>query len=171
MAAVSEVLSYIPSLPGVVERRGSQLRAMAADFAKVAELPDHAELYALPEMAVHARHYLEPAAARPSAELYASWQARRPRTTDLLDDLRYCQSQVERAGLEVIVVDQTCAEQRTAGLHTACVIVPGLLPLDFGWSRQRALRMPRLLTAGRRAGWRDDDLTQAGLHLVPHPFP
>jgi ribosomal protein S12 methylthiotransferase accessory factor len=171
MAAVSEVLSYIPSLPGLVERRGGQLRAMAADFAKVAELPDHAGLFALPEMAVHARHYLEPAVARPAAELYASWRARRPRATDLLDDLRYCQSQVERAGLEVIVVDQTCAEQRTAGLHTACVIVPGLLPLDFGWSRQRALRMPRLLSAGRRAGWRDADLTEADLHLVPHPFP
>jgi len=171
MAAVSEVLSYIPSLPGLVERRGRQLRAMAADFAKVAELPDHAELFALPEMAVHARRYLEPTAVRSAAELYASWQARRPRTTDLLDDLRYCQSQVERAGLEVIVVDQTCAEQRMAGLHTACVIVPGLLPLDFGWSRQRAVRMPRLLSAYRRAGWRDADLTNADLHLVPHPFP
>jgi ribosomal protein S12 methylthiotransferase accessory factor len=170
MAAVSEVLSHIPSLPGAVRRRGSRLRAMAADFTQVAELSDHAELFALPEMSVHARRYLEPAAARPAAEVYASWQARRPRTTDLLDDLRYCQSQVERAGLEVIVVDQTCAEQRRAGLHSACVIVPGLLPLDFGWSRQRALRMPRLLSAGRRAGWRDTDLTGGDLHLVPHPF-
>jgi ribosomal protein S12 methylthiotransferase accessory factor len=171
MAAVSEVLSYIPSLPGLVERRGLQLRAMAADFAKVAELSDHAELFALPEMAVHARRYVERTAARPVGELYASWQERRPGTTDLLDDLRYCQTQIERAGHEVIVVDQTCAEQRMAGLHTACVIVPGLLPLDFGWSRQRALRMPRLLSAYRRAGWRDADLTEADLHLVPHPFP
>lgn len=171
MAAVSEVLSHIPSLPGLVERRGHQLRAMAADFTKVAELPDHAGLFALPEMAVHARRYLEPAVAQPADELYASWRARRPQTTDLLDDLCYCQSEVERAGLEVIVVDQTCAEQRMAGLHTARVIVPGLLPLDFGWSRQRALRMPRLLSAYRRAGWRDADLTHADLHFVPHPFP
>ncbi len=170
-AALSEVLSAIPSLPGAVERRGSQLRAMAADFTKVTELADHAELFALPEMTARARRYLEPTAARPGAEVYASWQARRPRTTDILDDLRYCQSQVERACLEVIIVDQTCAEQRMAGLHTACVLVPGLLPIDFGWSRQRALRMPRLLSAYRRAGWRTADLTPADLHLVPHPFP
>jgi len=36
------------------------------------------------------------------------------------------------------------------------------LPIDFGWARQRALGMPRLLGA-LSAG--------AELHRVPHPFP
>jgi ribosomal protein S12 methylthiotransferase accessory factor len=49
--------------------------------------------------------------------------------------------------------------------------VPGLLPLDFGWARQRALRMPRMFSAYRRAGWQEADLTEADLHRVPHPFP
>ena len=50
------------------------------------------------------------------------------------------------------------------------VIVPGLLPIDFGWQQQRALRMPRLLkavalaTAGRVSH-------PADLRLVPHPVP
>ena len=60
------------------------------------------------------------------------------------------------------MVDQTTAEQRGMGLRTVRVLAPGLLPIDFGWARQRALRMPRLLGA-LSAG--------AELHRVPHPFP
>lgn len=51
------------------------------------------------------------------------------------------------------------------------MIVPGLLPIDFGWTKQRALHMPRLRTAFRRAGWRETDLAESELHRVPHPFP
>jgi ribosomal protein S12 methylthiotransferase accessory factor len=51
------------------------------------------------------------------------------------------------------------------------VVVPGLLPIDFGWRKQRALHMPRTRTAFRRAGWRTTDLEPGELHLVPHPFP
>ena len=34
---------------------------MVGDFDRVAELRDHALLFALPSSAAHARHYLEPA--------------------------------------------------------------------------------------------------------------
>jgi ribosomal protein S12 methylthiotransferase accessory factor len=69
------------------------------------------------------------------------------------------------------VVNQTLDLQRELGLHTVSVIVPGLLPIDFGWARQRAPHMPRMRTAPRAAGLVDRDLTLADLHLVPHPFP
>ena len=49
--------------------------------------------------------------------------------------------------------------------------MPGLLPIDFGWTRQRALLMPRLRTALRRAGLRADDLRDGRDPTVPHPFP
>ncbi len=71
----------------------------------------------------------------------------------------------------MVVVDQTMPEQRALGLTTVSVLVPGLLPIDFGWTRQRALRMPRLRTALREAGLRATDLTDADLNLAPHPFP
>ncbi|MGH3311970.1 MAG: TOMM precursor leader peptide-binding protein [Streptomyces sp.] len=171
-SALSEVLTYIPHLPRQVEERRGELEAMAADFGKVLHLKDHAQLYGLPRMAEHVRGYLEPRTRRPVEELYGDWQERhRPRTGDLLDDVALCRDQLLLAGHDVIVVDQTTPEQRRIGLCTVSTIVPGLLPIDFGWSRQRAPLMPRLRTAARRAGLRAADLTDAEIRRVPHPFP
>ncbi|MCX4676636.1 TOMM precursor leader peptide-binding protein [Streptomyces sp. NBC_01433] len=94
-----------------------------------------------------------------------------PVSDDLREDLDRCVEAVTGAGFDVIVVDQTMPEQRALGLTTVSVIVPGLLPIDFGWSRQRALGMPRLRTALREAGLRAGDLTDADLNPAPHPFP
>ncbi|GGT14137.1 TOMM precursor leader peptide-binding protein [Streptomyces purpureus] len=171
-AALSEVLTYIPHLPGQVAERRPELEAMADDFTLVRHLKDHAQLFGLPRMAPHVRPYLEPVEVRPMAEVYASWNAvERPRTGDLRDDLLHCVRELTRAGHDVIVVDQTTPEQRRAGLSTVCAVVPGLLPIDFGWSRQRAPYLPRLRSAPRRAGLRERDLDEAEIRRVPHPFP
>ncbi|MDH6108742.1 ribosomal protein S12 methylthiotransferase accessory factor [Kitasatospora sp. MAP12-15] len=170
-SAVSEILTYLPHLPRQVSERPSELAAMAEDFDLVRRLPDHAALFGLPEMARHAEDYLRPAAVRPLDELYAGWLKERPQSCDLLDDLRYCRDELVRAGFDVVVVDQTSPEQRRLGLRTVCTLVPGLLPIDFGWSRQRALGMPRLRTAPRRGGLRATDLAERELRRVPHPFP
>ncbi|MFI1528661.1 TOMM precursor leader peptide-binding protein [Streptomyces griseus] len=170
-AALSEVLTYIPHLPYQVTERLPELEAMERDFGKVLHLKDHAQLYGLPSMARHAATYLEPVGVLPLEETFADWQPLRPRTGDLLDDLRLLRDRLTAAGYDVIAVDQTTPEQHRMGLHTVSAIVPGLLPLDFGWSRQRALTMPRLRTALRAAGRRADDLPEAEIKAVPHPFP
>ncbi|MFI9275513.1 TOMM precursor leader peptide-binding protein [Kitasatospora sp. NPDC052896] len=171
-SAVAEILTYLPHLPGQVRERPAELAAMAEDFDLVRRLPDHAALFGLPRMARYAGSYLERRApARPATELYADWAEQRPRSTDLLDDLLFCRDELVRAGHDVIVVDQTSPEQRRLGLRTVCTVVPGLLPIDFGWTRQRALRLPRLRTALRRGGLRTTDLADHELRLVPHPFP
>ncbi|WP_137234310.1 TOMM precursor leader peptide-binding protein [Streptomyces sp. BPSDS2] len=170
-AALSEVLTYIPHLPYQVTERRAELEAMERDFTKVLHLKDHAQLYGLPSMVRHAAEYLEPAAVLPLDETFADWQPLRPRTGDLLDDLRLLRDRLTGAGYDVIAVDQTTPEQHRMGLHTVSTIVPGLLPLDFGWSRQRALTMPRLRTALRAAGRRADELPEAEIKAVPHPFP
>jgi ribosomal protein S12 methylthiotransferase accessory factor len=90
---------------------------------------------------------------------------------DLREDLAACTAAVTGAGFDVVVVDQTMPEQRDLGLTTVSVLVPGLLPIDFGWSRQRALGMPRMRTALREAGLRATDLTPAEFNPAPHPFP
>ncbi|WP_206307112.1 TOMM precursor leader peptide-binding protein [Streptomyces sp. F001] len=170
--ALSEVLTYIPHLSGQVRERRDELEAMATDFAKVLHLKDHAQLYGLPDMAVHVAPYHEPRAVRPMAQVYASWESSgRPRTGGLADDVALCRDELVRAGLDVIVVDQTTPEQQRMRLRTVCVLAPGLLPIDFGWSRQRALRMPRLRTAARRGGLRSTDLEEHEIRRVPHPFP
>ncbi|WP_199843974.1 TOMM precursor leader peptide-binding protein [Streptomyces albireticuli] len=170
-AALSEVLTYLPHLDRQVAEHRADLEEMAEDFSKVRHLTHHARLYGLPRMARHAREYLEPAAVRPMDELYAGWRERRPATGDLLDDVLLCRDELTAAGFDVIVVDQTSPEQERMGLRTVSTVVPGLVPIDFGWDRQRVLGMPRLRTAFRRAGLRDTDLTVAELRRVPHPFP
>ncbi|WUL62701.1 TOMM precursor leader peptide-binding protein [Streptomyces sp. NBC_00344] len=170
-SAVAEILTYLPHLPGQVRERPEELAAMADDFDLVRRLPDHAALFGLPRMAHHASGYLRPTAVRPLAELYGEWEQRRPRTSDLLDDLLLCRDALTTAGYDVIVVDQTTPEQKRMGLRTVATVVPGLLPIDFGWARQRALHMPRLRTAFRRAGLRGSDLGESELRRVPHPFP
>ncbi len=170
-AALSEVLTYIPYLPYQVAERHAELEEMERDFTRVLHLKDHAQLYGLPAMARHAAEYLNPTAVKPVTELYRDWETLRPRTGDLLDDLRLVRDALSGAGFDVIAVDQTTPEQHRMGLHTVSTTVPGLLPLDFGWTRQRALRMPRLRTALRDAGLREDVLTEAEIKTVPHPFP
>ncbi|MGW3508177.1 TOMM precursor leader peptide-binding protein [Streptomyces sp. NPDC000994] len=170
--ALSEVLSYIPHLARQTAERRGELEAMADDFFLVRHLKDHPQLYGLPRMAEYARGYLEPSEARPFDEVYRDWESRgRPRTGDLRDDVAVVRDELVRAGHDVIVVDQTSPEQERMGLRTVGTVVPGLLPIDFGWNRQRALLMPRLRTALRRGGHRNRDLTDAEIRRAPHPFP
>ncbi|MEW2521901.1 TOMM precursor leader peptide-binding protein [Actinacidiphila alni] len=170
-SAVSEILTYLPHLPRQVTERPAELAAMAADFDLVRRLPDHAALFGLPEMAAHVGNYLEPPAVRALEDVYAAWERSRPRGLDLREDVLWCKDELVRAGCDVIVVDQTTPEQRRMGLRTVCTLAPGLLPIDFGWPRQRALTMPRLRTAQRRGGLRPDDLRDDEVRRVPHPFP
>jgi len=49
--------------------------------------------------------------------------------------------------------------------------VPGLVPIDFGWLRQRAPHSSRVRTALREAGLMDRDLRDDEINPAPHPFP
>ena len=155
--ALDEIATDALFLRQRTERDLPRLRAMAADFDLVQKLHDHPLLYGLPEMREYADFLLGPrrqpvplAALRPPTEPSA----------DLAEDVRRCVAALAADGLDVIVVNQTSPEQRGMGLHTVSVLVPGLLPIDFGWRRQRALTMPRLLAA----------LTGPP-NPAPHPFP
>jgi ribosomal protein S12 methylthiotransferase accessory factor len=147
---------------------------MAADFSLVTALHDHPLVYGIPEMAVHADFLLRDGKTDPRlavADLQWPDASGAAASGDLKDDLERCVAAVVAGGFDVVVVDQTLPEQRTLGLHTFSVLVPGLLPIDFGWSRQRALGMPRLRTALHAAGLRDRELQPRDLNPAPHPFP
>jgi ribosomal protein S12 methylthiotransferase accessory factor len=170
-AALCEIATYATDFQERTIKQRDQIQPMVADYTKVTDLHHHPLLFGLPEMAPHAEFLLGESRAQHIDDVYRDWQRVRPRTHELLDDLRFGQDCLTEAGFDVIVVDQTPPEQQAVGLRTACVVVPGLLPIDFGWTKQRALRMPRMFTAFRRAGWRTTDLDPSDLHLVPHPFP
>jgi len=166
VAALAEALTYLPHLRGDAVARRAEIEAMAVDHDRVLTLRDHALLYAHPSCATHAERFLQPARTLSFAEAYSD----PPATTDLREDLDRICGEIVVLGCDVIVVDQTTPEQARLGLATVRTIAPGLLPIDFGWGRQRALVMPRMRTAHRRAGLVTADLTEADLHRVPHPF-
>ncbi|MFD8795861.1 TOMM precursor leader peptide-binding protein [Streptomyces vinaceus] len=181
-SALCEIATDAVNLPGRTEREEARLRAMAADFDLVTALHDHPLVYGVPEMGRHADFLLRgPAGAppRPVPALRPVSALRTPAaggdvadaSRDVREGLAWCVDAVAAEGFDVVVVDQTLPEQRVLGLHTVSVLVPGLLPIDFGWSRQRALGMPRLRTALRAAGLRERDLEPADLNPAPHPFP
>ncbi|WP_369267292.1 TOMM precursor leader peptide-binding protein, partial [Streptomyces harbinensis] len=171
-SALCEIATDAVNLTGRTERDEARLRAMAADFDLVRALHDHPLVYGVPEMGEHAAFLLDGPRGRrhPLADRFGDGTV--PAVSgDIREDLAACTAAVTAAGFDVIVVDQTMPEQRDLGLTTVSVLVPGLLPIDFGWARQRALGMPRLRTALREAGLRTTDLTPAEFNPAPHPFP
>lgn len=160
-AALSETMSYIPTKSRTTRRRWDELSAMMEDHWRVQQVQDHADLFGHPAMLEHAQDYLDDRPIESVADLYPDpW----PAAHDLRDDLERLLDELYRRGFEVIVVDQTPPELAAMGLRAVCTIVPGLVPVDFGWGRQRALTMPRLLD---RIAARGGD----GPRMVPHPFP
>jgi ribosomal protein S12 methylthiotransferase accessory factor len=77
---------------------------------------------------------------------------------DVADDVHACQELVERAGLEMLVLDQTRPE---VGLPVAKVIVPGLRHF---WAR---LAPGRLYDIPVRLGWLDRPLAEEELNPIP----
>ncbi|MGW6291314.1 TOMM precursor leader peptide-binding protein [Streptomyces sp. NPDC055058] len=174
-AALCEIATDSVQLLQRFRRDESDYRAMAADFTRITSLHDHPLVYAVPEMGRFADFLLRPGPARRAAERVEvaalRWDRADGSGPDVRDDLLAAVDAVTSAGFDVVVVDQTAPEQRALGLHTVKVLVPGLLPLDFGWTRQRARHLPRTFTALREAGLRPGDLTEADLNPGPHPFP
>ncbi|WP_246531396.1 hypothetical protein [Streptomyces bathyalis] len=174
---MSQVLTCIPQLPRRFGARRAELEATADDFGKVLHLEGPR---AAVRTAAHGppRPSLPPARVRPclrSVSVPASGPCPslppvrvRGAALGALPRLAgAAATRRRRAGRRrrvprrarggragVIVVGQTTPEQERIGLRTVRTIVPGLLPIDSGWSRQRAPLMPRLRTAARRAGLR-----------------
>ncbi|WP_336048153.1 TOMM precursor leader peptide-binding protein [Streptomyces sp. CA2R101] len=170
-AALVEIATDAPQLARRTGWNHDRLAPMVDDFDQVLALHDHSLLYGLPQMRRHAEFLLAERGTRSMEETYADLGRRLRPAPDLLQDVEACVDLLAEAGFDAIAVDQSLELQRGLGLSTAGVIVPGLLPIDFGWSRQRALLSPRLRTAPRQAGFTDRDLTEADFHRVPHPFP
>jgi ribosomal protein S12 methylthiotransferase accessory factor len=172
-AGLCEIATDSVNLRRRTVRQEERLRRMARDFDEVRVLHDHPLLYGLPEMGRYTDFLLRgrhEADRVPLATLAADPGAARS-GADLRDEVAACVDAVAAHGFDVVVIDQTAPEQRALGLCTVKVLVPGLIPIDFGWTRQRGPSMPRNRTALRAAGLRADDLTPDDLNPAPHPFP
>ncbi|MFC5262582.1 TOMM precursor leader peptide-binding protein [Kribbella qitaiheensis] len=170
-AAVCEVASYVTGFEERVSETLGQVQEMVTDYRNVTELAHHALLFGMPEMAQHAEHWLRQTEVTPLDQVFANWTTGRAPVTDLREPVEEIVALFAAGGMDTVVVDQTTPEQLAMGLHTVATIVPGLIPIDFGWQRQRVLTMPRTLWAPYKGGLTAQPLTPEQLHRVPHPFP
>ena len=170
-SALCEVSAYVASIAERVQKKLDQVYEAARDFTKVISLEQHPLLYGLPEMAKHIDFLLQNPHIYSVEETYQAYRANHVPHYDLLDDLQYCMDIVLKLGMDVIVVDQTAPELEETGLKVTRVIVPGLLPIDFGWGLQRAYNLPRLRTVPRSTGFLKEDFDPTLLNTTPHPFP
>ena len=150
----------------------AQARAGEEGFGSVKKLEDHALFYGQPDALPLARFLVENPQERSFAATYAAWNAQRPASLSLLDDLEFFFAALRAAGHDDVVwVDQSSPEQVQLGLRTVRAIVPGLLPIDFGHGRCRAATLPRLYELPHRLGLRAAPLRADDLNRAPHPFP
>lgn len=165
--AACEVLSRIPIIRDEVRGRPDLAPAALRNFDLIRTLADHAVLPGIPGFPELAPQYFRPKTVGGYERLYGE---RRPRPADLRQDVDHILDALEERGHHAYVVEQTSREQKQLGLHSARVVVPGLLPIDFGWDRQRALTMKRLRAAQPR--FLPHPASSApGVRRVPHPFP
>jgi ribosomal protein S12 methylthiotransferase accessory factor len=169
-SALAEVASRQVDFRRRTESSKARLHSLLRDFSGVFTMEDHAALYGLPEAAIHARFLVDNAARKSAGEGYSDWLELTPRNDDLVGDLEHCVRLLASAGMnQVIVVDQTTPEQRRLGLHTARALVPGMIPMDFGYGSSRAAGLKRLYSVPIGLGLRDQ-MTALQLNRVPHPF-
>jgi len=143
LRAVTEMNQMLSS--PLLEARGKELGDPSAD-------PETAHWLAT-ATAVN-QPYLLPADGPPrvAASYPRAW------ADDVTEDIRACQALVERAGMEMLVLDQTRPE---VGLAVAKVIVPGLRHF---WAR---FAPGRLFDVPVRLGWLSRPLAEEELNPVP----
>ncbi len=90
---------------------------------------------------------------------------------DLSADLHETIGRYLDIGLDVIVVDQTGPEHALEQFACVKVIVPGALPMVFGYDNQRIHGFDRLYRVGYQLGYHPRPLTHDELNPHPHPFP
>ena len=162
-AAVTELAPIV--LGDLMAPDRARALALRENPWNVTNLDDHIRWYSVPE----AGQDFEPFLAGSLTSLDDAFKTvqRLPRRNRPVPEVRNdLHSRLEAAGLdEVLVIDQTGPEHRTAGLHAARVLVPGAIPLSFGFAHQRVFGLPRLKDLiGPDRGDLADQLTV-------HPFP
>lgn len=159
-AALLEAVAYIPER----EQRGKTFEARARNLlsspTSVASIEDHPLLYSTPEAQRWVGRYLHPAVQIPIADAFAAATVFGP-DTETPEILKSYASTLLCKGIDVLRRRVTPPISSALGLETVTVLAPGLVPIDFGWHRQRARTMERVFTSTGM---------QPSLVEVPHPF-
>ncbi len=170
-SALSEVTTHIHRFEDRARaaQRKKLLHALD-DYTLITKMADHSLFYAYPE-AAHLASFLTQGNVHSYDDAYAGWIEARPNSRDLKRDIEYCISFLQAAGMpQVIIVDQSSPEQLRLGVRTVRAIVPGLMPLDFGYGCCRAIHLERTYAVPLKFGKRQEPMGPEHLYRVPHPF-
>jgi ribosomal protein S12 methylthiotransferase accessory factor len=165
--AIYELAASIPKIEAGFRDEREALVQMLHDPYLVEQLEDHALLYSMPEAEERLSFLLEH--TRPLRNFDEEF-TRPTMYEDMLEELQELLKKLLKCGLDVIVVDQTSPEITKKGLRCVKVLIPGMLPMSFGYSLTRLAGLERVLRIPMELGYRKDPLSADQLNPYPHPF-
>lgn len=170
--AIHELAPHLQNLTKrFQEERKRAMRMLDNPFA-VARMEDHALLYGLPEAFERLRFLYASLRQHSFQEAFSDFYDQdQPEQLDLSEDLNNLIASYLTIGLDVIVVDQTSPEQMAGQFRCVKVIIPGTLPMSFGYHARRITGLERLYQLPHRLGYYPQPLTEAEVNPYPHPFP
>lgn len=166
--AVHELSGMMLTMDHKFETNREDYVKMLGDPSLVRSMEDHSMLYSLPEAEPRLGFLLEE--NRPM-RTFAQEFGPAPKHRDLTEDLKRMIGTFLRLDLDVIVVDQTTPELRRNGLHCVKVLIPGMLPMTFGYQFTRVAGLERALLVPAELGYAERPLRPEELNAHPHPFP
>lgn len=147
--------------------RGERL---VRDSSLVLQMEDHALVGAMPSAFSRMSFLLQEQPLQSMQQRFARQYATPP-SPDLTEDLEQLAGRILDCGYDIVIVDQTAPELQAAELHCVRVLVPGLVPMAFGYDFRRLHGIERLYRLPMEMGYTDHVLTGAELNPFPHPFP
>lgn len=165
MSALSELGPLLADLVGRFSGEKARAQEMVRDPSLVTTMHDHSTLYGADEAFGRLRFLVDSPARR---DLDGRTEFR---NADLRDDLTEVLARIEAAGMDVVVVDQTTPEHQAGGFSCVKVLMPGAVPMTFGYCNRRIDGLPRLLELPHRLGYADTPLSYQDINPHPHPFP
>ncbi len=145
-----------------------RILAMVADPSHVREMADHAPLYYVPESFERLSFLVDTPRRQTFSEAFRGGHVP---SEDLSTDLHETIGRYLDTGLDVIAVNQTGPEHALEQFACVKVIVPGAVPMVFGYDNRRIHGLDRLYRIGHELGYHPRPLTHAELNPHPHPFP
>ncbi|WDL98348.1 TOMM precursor leader peptide-binding protein [Alicyclobacillus sp. ALC3] len=168
-AAIHETAGMLLRFDDKMEAERDRYLHMLKYPSRLREMADHSMLYGLPEAEARLGFLLDD--NRPVQTLAQAFPRQFDQSADLTEDLQALLQVFKRLKLNVMVVDQTSPELSRNGLSCVKVIVPGMLPMTFGYQFTRLEHLDRVLNVPMQLGYRDRPLTKKELNPHPHPFP
>lgn len=166
--AIQETAGMLLRFDDKLETEHERYQHMLTYPSRVREMADHSMLYGLPEAEERFDFLMRNGRAVQTLEQAFPTP---PSHTDLTDDLNHLLAVFKELNLNVIVVNQTSPELTKNGLHCVKVMIPGMLPMTFGYHFTRLEHLDRVLHVPMQLGYTDRPLTKQELNPHPHPFP